>query len=150
VETQAVEDKDLLAALQAAIGRGEIDVLLDIRRQHHVDSPVYRQSDSSLAVYILLIATSAVTYFAGWQAGLAAAAISVLVYALVVRRFVAKLMRRRLLVEVLADPEDFRKAWKLKGLGFHHKPSGTVCESPDGRWRSFILERCPPAEAAQS
>jgi len=66
----------------------------------------------------------------------------VLIYMLVVRRMVAKLMRRRLLTEVLADPEDFRKAWRLKGIGFRHMPTGTLCESPDGLWRGFIIETC--------
>lgn len=137
-----MEDKDLLGQLQAAIGRGEIDVQLDIRRQHHVDSPLYRQSDSAPAVYILMVVVAAVAVIVGWQAGLGAAAGAILIYSLFVRRRVAKKMHRRLLVEVLATPEDFRKAWKLKGIGLRHKQTGTLCESPDGRWRSFILEYC--------
>lgn len=141
---ETLEDKDLLALLQAAIGRGEIEVSLDTKKQHHIDSPVYRENDSSWAVYVLMVTSAAVAYFFGWQIGLAAFATAILIYLVVVRRFVAKRMRQRLLVEVLAKPEDFRKAWRLKGIGFHHKASGVSCESPDGRWRSFILERCGP------
>jgi hypothetical protein len=43
---------------------------------------------------------------------------------------------------VLKKPDEFRKMWRLKGIGLSHLPSGTLCESPDGLWRSFILERC--------
>ena len=64
------------------------------------------------------------------------------IYGLGVRPLVASKMRQRLLRDVLADPEDFRKAWKIKGLGFRHEASKTLCESPDGRWRSFVLETC--------
>lgn len=137
-----MEDKDLLALLRAAIARGDIEVQLDIRRQHHVDSPLYRVSDSSWAVYAMMIVIAGVTYFLGWTAGLIAFACMVLTYMLAVRRMVAKLMRRRLLTEVLVKPDDFRKAWRLKGIGFRHVPTGTLCESPDGLWRGFIIEAC--------
>ena len=137
-----MEDKDLLGLLRAAIGRGDIEVQLDIRRQHHVDSPLYRVSDSSWIVYAMMVVVAATTYFLGWTACLVAFATMVLIYMLVVRRWVAKLMRRRLLTEVLVNPDDFRKAWKLKGIGFRHMPTGTRCESPDGLWRGFIIEAC--------
>ena len=137
-----MEDKDLLALLSAAIARGDIEVQLDIRRQHHVDSPLYRVSDSSLVVYAMMIVVAAVTYFLGWTAALIAFSCMVVIYMLAVRPFVAKLMRRRLLTEVLAVPDDFRKAWRLKGIGFRHVPTGALCDSPDGLWRGFIIEAC--------
>jgi hypothetical protein len=146
VVEQTLEDKDILALLQAAIARGDVEVSLDIKKQHHIDSPVYRENDSSWAVYALMLTAAAITYFFGWQIGLGAFVVAVLIYLLVIRRLVAKRMRRRLLVEVLAKPEDFRKAWKLKGIGFLHTASGASCESPDARWRSFILERCRPQQ----
>jgi len=139
---ETLEDKDILALLRAAIDRGEVEVSLDVKKQHHIDSPVYRENDSSWAVYALMVTAAAITYFFGWQIGLGAFAAAVLIYLLVIRRLVAKRMRQRLLVDVLAKPEDFRKAWKLKGIAFRHTSSGISCESPDGRWRSFILERC--------
>jgi hypothetical protein len=145
-----VNDSELLALLRAAIIRDDVEMLLDIRRQHHVDSPLYRVSDSSLALYVLMILVAATTYVFGWMAGAGAFAVAVVIYFFAVRRFVAKLMRRRLLNEVLMDPEDFRKAWRLKGIGFRHRASGTLCESPDGLWRSFILERCAPPEAQRT
>jgi len=143
-----VEDKDLLALLRSAIERGDIELLLNIRRQYHVDSPLYRVSDSSLIVYAMMIVVAAATYFLGWLAGLAALAVMAVIYMVAVRRMVAKRMRRRLLTEVLADPEDFRKAWRLKGIGFRHVPTGTLCESPDGLWRGFIIEACKADGAA--
>jgi hypothetical protein len=141
-----VNDSDLLPLLRAAILRDEIELLLDIRRQHHVDSPLYRVSDSSLALYVLMIFVAAATYFFGWTAGAGAFAVAVLIYFFGVRRLVANRMRRRLLDEVLMDSEDFRKAWRLQGIGFRHRASGTLCESPDGLWRTFILERCAPPD----
>jgi hypothetical protein len=143
---ETFEDKDLLALLQAAIGRGEVELSLDVKKQHHIDSPVYRENDSSWAVYALMVASAATAYFFGWQIGLAAFVAAGLIYLFGVKRFVAKRMRQRLLVVVLAKPDDFRKAWRLKGIGFHHKASGASCESPDGRWRSFIIERCGPQQ----
>jgi hypothetical protein len=145
-----IEDKDLLGLLQAAINRGEVELSLDVKRQHHIDSPVYRENDSSWAVYVMMLATAAIAYFLGWQFGLAAFAVAVLLYLIVIKRLVAKRMRQRLLVEVLAKPDQFRKAWRLKGIGFQHKASGVSCESPDARWRSFILERCNPQQLDKS
>jgi hypothetical protein len=72
------------------------------------------------------------------------------VYFFAVRPFVGKVMRRRLLSEVLMNPDEFRLAWRLRGLGFRHRASGTLCESPDGLWRSFILERCAPPDAQRT
>jgi hypothetical protein len=83
-----VDDRELLGLLRSAIMRREVEVVLDIRRQHHVDSPLYRVSDSSLAVYVMMIAIAAVTYFAGWKAGIAAFVACVLIYAFVIRRWV--------------------------------------------------------------
>jgi len=141
-----MDDRELLSLLRSAIIRREVEVVLDIRRQHHVDSPLYRVSDSSWAVYVMMAAVAAVTYFFGWEAGVAAFVVCVLIYVLVIRRIVAGLMRRRLATSVLMNVDDFRKMWRLKGIGLCHLASGTLCESPDGLWRSFILERCgPPA-----
>ena len=144
-----MEDSELLALLRSAIIRHDVEVVLDVRRQHHVDSPLYRVSDSSWAVYTMMAIVAAITYFLGWRAGAPAAVVCVLIYLFGVRRLVAGMMRRRLATEVLKDPDDFRKMWRLKGVGLSHLPSGALCESPDGLWRSFVLERCaPPAAAA--
>lgn len=146
-----MDDRELLSLLRAAIIRRDVEVILDIRRQHHVDSPLYRVSDSSWAVYAMMAAVAVITYFFGWPAGGAALVICGLIYTFVIRRMVAGLMRRRLATGVLMNVDDFRKMWRLKGVGLCHLPSGTLCESPDGLWRSFILERCaPPVDAHQS
>jgi hypothetical protein len=137
-----MSDQDLLILLRSAVERGDVDLLLDIRRQHHIDSPIYRVSDSSWAVYLLMIAVVATTYFFGWQVGAVAFVVAALIYGVAVRRMVAMLMRRRLMNDVLANADEFRKAWRIKGLGFRHRPTGTLCESPDGRWRGFILDHC--------
>ncbi|HTI86802.1 MAG TPA: hypothetical protein VL966_09365 [Alphaproteobacteria bacterium] len=137
-----MEDQELLSSLRAAIDRGDVETSLDIKRQHHVDSPLYRESDSSPFLYVCMLAIGAVGWFYGWQAGIGAFVVAALLYMVGVRRFVAVRMRRRFTNEVLVDPEKFRKAWKLKGLAFRHKASGIVCESPDGLWRSFVIERC--------
>ena len=137
-----MEDKDLLGLLRAAIARGDIEVQLNTRRQYHVDSPLYRVSDSSWIVYMMMVVVAVTTYFLGWTACLVAFATMVLIYMLVVRRWVAKLMHQRLLTEVLVNPDEFRKAWRLKGISFRHMPTGTLCESPDGLWRGFIIEAC--------
>ena len=144
-----MEDKDLLGLLRTAIERGDVSVDLDIRRQHHVDSPLYRVSDSSLAVYALMLLVSAIAYFVGWQAGVGAALVAGAIYGFGVRPWVASKMRQRLLQDVLTNPDDFRKAWKIKGLGFRHEASKTLCESPDGRWRSFVLETCAAGSSGQ-
>lgn len=147
-----MEDAELLSLLRGAIIRQEVEVILDIRKQHHVDSPLYRVSDSSWAVYAMMIAVGAVTYFLGWQAGAAALAVCVLVYRFVIRRIVAGLMRRRLALDVLTKVDEFRKMWRLPGIGLRHISSGASCESPDGLWRSFILDRCgpPPPTTSQA
>jgi hypothetical protein len=137
-----MDDKDILPLLRAAIARGDVEVSLDVKRQHHVDSPIYRESDSSPFIYVSMVAIGAVGWFYGWQAGIGAFVVAAVVYMLGVRRFVAVRMHKRLMKSVLVDPEQFRKAWRLRGLSFRHKASDTVCESPDGQWRSFVLERC--------
>jgi hypothetical protein len=137
-----MEDSDLLPLLRAAIDRGDVEVSLNVKSQHHVDSPIYRESDSSPFIYVSMVAIGAATGFYGWQAGVGVFIAAGIVYFIGVRMYVAARMRRRLTGEVLADPEKFRKAWKLRGLAFRHKESGTVCESPDGLWRSFVIERC--------
>jgi len=137
-----MDDQEILPLLRAAIERGDVDVSLDVKRQHHVDSPLYRDSDSSPFIYISMLLIGAATWFYGWQVGVGVFVAAAVLYMVGVRRFVAARMRKRLMDTVLTDPEQFRKAWKLKGLSFRHKASGTVCESPDGLWRSFAIERC--------
>lgn len=147
-----MEDRELLSLLRGAIIRQEVEVILDIRKQHHVDSPLYRVSDSSWAVYAMMIAVGAVAYFFGWQAGAAAFVACVIVYMFIIRRIVAGLMRRRLALGVLTNVDEFRKMWRLPGIGLRHLSSGAICESPEGLWRSFILERCapPPSQTRQT
>ncbi|MGE5537355.1 MAG: hypothetical protein ACM30I_01975 [Gemmatimonas sp.] len=137
-----MEDQEILPLLRTAVERGDVEVSLDVKRQHHVDSPLYRESDSSPFIYVSMVVIGVAAWFLGWQAGVAVFVLAGLAYMLGVRRYVAIRMRKRLSDVVLADPEQFRKAWRLKGISFRHTASGTVCESPDGRWRSFVLERC--------
>ena len=147
---KTLEDSELLRLLKAAIERGDVDVRLDTRRQHHIDSPLYREGDSSLWLYGSIGAVLASLYFFGWKIALAVMAVAAAFMTLVVRRFVAARMRRRFRAELLEKPEDFRKAWRLKGIGFCHKASGELCESPDGLWKSFVLNRCAaPSTDAQ-
>jgi hypothetical protein len=137
-----VEDHDILPLLRSAIERGDVEVSLDVKRQHHVDSPLYRDSDSSPFIYLSMAVIGAAGWFYGWQAAVGVFVAASALYIVGVRRFVAARMRKRLMSAVLTDPEQFRKAWKLKGLSFRHTATGTVCESPDGLWRSFAIERC--------
>lgn len=145
-----MEDSELLHLLKAAIERGDIEVDLDTRSQHHLDSPLYREGDSSLFVYASIGAVLASLYFFGWAVAGIVLLVVVAFMTLVVRRIVAARMRRRFRSEILEKPEDFRKAWHLKGIGLCHKPSGVRCVSPGDGWRGFVLERCAvPAEPAQ-
>lgn len=144
-----MDDSEILGFLKAAIERGDVDVELDTRRQHHIDSPLYREGDSSLWLYASIGSVLASLYFFGWKiAGVVLVAAAGFM-TIVVRRIVAARMRRRFLSETLEKPEDFRKAWRLKGILLRHKASGERCESPANGWRSFVLERCAPPAAAQ-
>ena len=144
-----MEDSELLNLLKAAVERGDVEVELDTRSQHHVDSPLYREGDSSLFLYGSIGAVLASIYFFGWAVAGIVLLVAVAFMTLVVRRIVAARMRRRFRSEILEKPEDFRKAWRLKGIGFRHKVSGARCESPGDGWRGFVLERCAaPAQSA--
>jgi hypothetical protein len=134
----SASDAELLRTLRAGVDEGRVRLEFDHRRLDHMDSPVAVQADSNIWIYAGILVTAAVWWRLGTRAGLAAAALSLLLYLAAGRRYVRRRVERRVREVALQDTAVWRKLWRFGGIAL--AADGERCAAPDGNWMEFV--RC--------
>ena len=134
-----MDENDLLALLKEAIAVGRVTVGLDYRRLNHVDSPICVEADSNRWIYGIMAATLGAGFGIAWHVGLAAMALGVVLYFALGRGWIRRRMAARFHGAVLDDITAFKKLWRLHGVTLASAFRATLCRSPNGDWRRFVL-----------
>ena len=134
-----MDENDLLALLREAIATGRVSVGLDYKRLNHVDSPICVEADSNRWIYGIMAATLGAGFGITWQAGLAAMALGVALYFALGRGWIRRRMAARFHGAALDDIAAFKKLWRSHGVVLALATRATVCRSPGGDWRRFVL-----------
>jgi hypothetical protein len=134
-----MNENDLFVLLKEAIAAGRVAVGLDYGRLNHVDSPICVEADVNRWVYGIMAATLGVGLGIAWLAGLAAMGLGVVLYFVLGRDWIRRRMNARFYAGTLDDISAFKKLWRLHGVTLGLVSRATLCRSPDGDWRRFVL-----------
>ena len=134
-----MDENDLFALLKEAITTGRATVGLDYGRLNHVDSPICVEADSNRWTYGIMAATLGAGFGLAWHAGLAALAVGVVAYFALGRGWIRRRMTARFHGQALDDIAVFKKLWRLNGVTIALVSRASLCRSPDGDWRRFVL-----------
>lgn len=134
-----MDENDLLALLKDAIAAGRVTVALDYKRLNHVDSPICVEADSNRWIYGIMATTLGAGLGIAWYAGLAAMALGVALYFSLGRGWIRRRMAARFHRAALDDIAAFKRLWRLHGVTLAPASRATLCRSPDGDWRRFVL-----------
>lgn len=139
-----MDEMDLFALLREAITAGRVTVDFDFARLSHIDSPIFVEAEKNWWVYGIMAATLGAGIGIAWYAGLAALALGVALYLALGRNWVRRRMVARFHGRVLMDIVAFKKLWRLRGVTLALSSRATMCRSPDGDWRRFVLANLAP------
>jgi len=134
-----MDENDLLVLLKDAIVAGRVTVGLDYKRLNHVDSPICVEADSNRWIYGIMALTLGAGFGIAWPAGLAAMALGVVIYFVFGRDWIRRRMAARFHILALEDIAAFKKLWRLHGVTLAPASRATLCRSPNGDWRRFVL-----------
>ena len=134
-----MDENDLFALLKEAITTGRATVGLDYGRLNHVDSPICVEADANRWIYGIMAATLGAGFGLAWHAGLAALAVGVVAYFALGRGWIRRRMTARFHGQALDDIAIFKKLWRLNGVTIALVSRASLCRSPDGDWRRFVL-----------
>ena len=139
-------DAELLAALRSLLADGELRLELDSVRLDRTDSPVSVQAESTRWLYALVGLALAAAWFGGLSAFAAAAAVGVGLWFRVVRRDVARRIRRRVEAQALDDVTLWRRLWRFGGVRLVVANGTEVCAAPGGNWMQCVRDRRPAGD----
>lgn len=130
----------LLAALRRLMGEGRVELRVDPKPLHHIDSPVALEADSNLWLYPIPPLAALLWWWQGMVPGLAVLGLGVLLYLTLGRAFVHRRIEHRVREQALNSVETWRKLWRFKGLTLvaPGRPDLADCASPDGNWMAFV------------
>lgn len=134
-----MDENDLLALLREAIAIGRVTVDFDFARLSHIDSPIFVEAEKNWWVYGIMAATLGAGYLVAWYAGLAVTAAGVALYFALGRGQIRRRMAARFYDKALLDIVAFKKLWRIRGVTLGLASRATLCRSPDGDWRRFVL-----------
>ncbi len=132
-------DGELLAGLRALLASGAVTLEVDATRLNHMDSPVAVEAEANRWLALLIALSGAAFWFGGWAIGIAALALSVVLWLVPVRRSLRRRVERRVRVRALDDVQTWRRLWRFGGVRL--VAADAVCAAPDGNWMQFVRER---------
>jgi hypothetical protein len=147
----AAAPADLLRILRRLVAEGRVAIHADPRRLQHMDSPVVVEADANLWIYAAVAAVLLAWWAWGNLWALGTAAIGMLAYFTLGRRYVERRLERRVRQVALEDSDTWRRLWRLGGVRLA-APGEPDCEAPDGNWMAFVRRLAavqdPPSAAA--
>jgi hypothetical protein len=142
---------DLFRELRALLARGTLRLELDVGRLDHMDSPVAVEADSNVWVYGSIAVCALVFWQGGTYPGLAAIAVSLVLYFTVARRYVRRRLIRRVHERALGDGEVWRRLWRFGGVTLveEGREAGDAgrCAAPQGNWMAMVRRLAAGAPA---
>ncbi|HYM31877.1 MAG TPA: hypothetical protein VEU47_11280 [Candidatus Cybelea sp.] len=145
----ADDDRALLARLRAAVADGRARIDMDEGHLTHIHSPVLRQADDTLILYVAVIAALATWWQFGTIAGLAASAAGVAAYLALGRTRRRRRLAERVRVDALSDIALWRKLWRWGGVSLirQHASDDAACHAPKDSWQRFAGDLDPPSDS---
>jgi hypothetical protein len=142
VVSEAADAPILLRSLRGMVERGAVRLDLDYARLAHIDSPVAVEADGNLWIYGGVILCAAIFYAAGWQFGLAAIVLCLLLYLTAGRAYIRARLRRRLYEKALQESQIWRRLWHHGGVVLVVESGGgeARCVAPTGNWMALVRE----------
>ncbi len=134
-----MDENDLFALLKEAIDAGRVSVGLDYGRLNHQDSPICVEADSNRWIYGIMAVTLGAGFGLAWHAGLAALGLGLALYFAIGRGWIRRRMWDRFDATALDDIAVFKKIWRLNGVTIALVSRASLCRSPSGDWRRFVL-----------
>lgn len=142
---------ELLAALRRGVAEGRVELRVQPKQLHHIDSPVAVEADGNMWAYAALFIAAVLWWRWGMVPGLAALAVGVVVYLTLGRAYMYRRIERRVRGVALDDLDKWRKLWRFSGLTLTARDRQDLapCASPDGNWMAFMrsLSAAAPATA---
>jgi hypothetical protein len=130
-------EQDLFRELRRLVARGTLRLELDLARLDHIDSPVAIEADSNIWVYGLIAVCAAVFWQEGALPGVAASAVSLLLYSTAGRSYVRRRLIRRVHERGLGDGEVWRRLWRFGGVTLVAE-GAERCAAPHGNWMALV------------
>jgi hypothetical protein len=129
--------EDLFRELRRLVARGTLRLELDLARLDHIDSPVAVEADSNIWVYGLIVVCTVVFWQEGTLPGVAAIAVSLILYLTAGRRYVRRRLIRRVHERALGDGEVWRRLWRFGGVTLVVE-GAERCAAPHGNWMALV------------
>lgn len=147
----SAHDKLLHDRLRAAHERNVISIYTDFRVLNTPGSPVFNPWESVLPLLGMLLLAVIVLLLGGILAGMGVLAVALLVYAFVVRGWLARQVYARTVVTLMVDAKAFQAVWDHGGvvLAMTDRPQHQV-RAPRGSWRTFVDRYLPQTDMADS
>jgi hypothetical protein len=139
-------DKDLFRELRLLVAQGMLRLELDLARLDHIDSPVAVEADSNIWVYGLIAVCAIVFWWEGALSGVAAIAVSLVLYLTAGRSYVRRRLTRRVHERALGDGEIWRRLWRFGGVALVAE-GAERCTAPDGNWMALVRRLAAGAAA---
>jgi len=138
---------DLFREMRRLIEHGKLRLELDLARLDHIDSPVAVEADSNIWVYGLIAVCAVAFWLGGTGPGIAAIAISLVLYFTVARAYVRRRLIRRVHERALGDGEVWRRLWRFGGVTLVGDRDAR-CAAPEGNWMALVrtLATCSGAD----
>ena len=127
--------------LLAEVDSGRLELRFNLIGLNTPGQPTYSALNKNLAFLVPLLAAGICGVGLGWQIGLIAAAIGLLLFMTVGRRWVLSRAKARAVEILRADETTVLDFWQQRLFALHAVSSGAECLPPEGDWRAFIREQ---------
>lgn len=143
----SAHDKVLHDRLRAAYERNVVSIYTEFQRLNTPGSPVFNPWESVLPLLALLLMAVIVMLVGGILVGMGALVLGLAIYALVVRKWLARQVYNRALITLMVDARTFQEVWDHGGvvLAMTDRPQHQA-RAPRGSWRAFVDRYLPQAD----
>ncbi|MCF8482981.1 MAG: hypothetical protein K9H25_21360 [Rhodospirillum sp.] len=140
--------------IRAAHETGQIHIYTNFPHLNRGGSPVFSAGDN-VAPLLFLILSSVVLLFVHVILGLVGLVVSVIIYLMVIRPWIANRLRDRTVRKMMANLYNWRQLWAFGGIVITLADNPRVgCTAPDSDWRAmarkFTVDRDPNEQAAHA
>lgn len=128
------------AVLQQAFHKGDVKAYVDFRKHNNGHSPAYNPWENIVPFLFMILFSLAILIFHSIEYGMIALVLSIFVYVVILRPWVAQRVTTRVRVLLERDVITFKLLWLAGGvsLTFNDRGSQAVVSAPSGDWAHFV------------